>query len=267
MTRSPLWNPTTHATSWDKMAKEGSGSVHRGQTPLTPRHRTHGRRRRPFCPMVVTGSLSELRPGTVDPQVPLSSAGVRPRGPELGQPSLTGRWWRLSAVAACTAAPCGGAGWDWAPGSTGVAGGSTAPALKDVCGRAGGGDGPPTAHQAHVAPGRWQLEKPLAARQRFEPGPPGGRGRFHGSRGYAAGKMGSPETGRVTKATSTLGDTGRLVAELARLGLRPPGAGQAGQRAIVLGAASCMAASHRPPQGLHTQGLRPGLRLWGSPSH
>lgn len=69
--------------------------------------------------------------------------------------------------------------------------------------------------------------------------------------------------GGVTKATPTLGDTVRLVAELAWLGLRPPWAGQAGQRAIVLGAASCMAASHRRPQGLHTQGLRPGLCLRG----
>lgn len=65
-------------------------------------------------------------------------------------------------------------------------------------------------------------------------------------------EIGSPDLGGVTKATPTFGDTVGLVAELAWLGLRPPWAGQAGQRAIVLWleAASCMAASHRLPQGL-----------------
>lgn len=45
---------------------------------------------------------------------------------------------------------------------------------------------------------------------------------------------GCPGLGAVTKATPTLGDTVGVVAELAWLGLRPPWAGQAGQRAFVL---------------------------------
>lgn len=73
---------------------------------------------------------------------------------------------------------------------------------------------------------------------------------------------GGPDLGQLTEATPTLGDTVGLVAELAWLGLRPPWAGQAGQRAIVLWlkAASCMAASHGLPQGRCTLRAQPWPR-------
>lgn len=153
-TRSHLWKPTTlplRGTRWPRRAWQHA----RGQTPPTPWHQTRGQLRRPFCSRGCDRQPQPSAAGRRGPSGAPELCWWPASGPGLGRPSLTGWWWRLSAVAAPAPACAEALGWGRAPG--------TVPALKDVCGRGGGGDGPGpagrhgpphTARQAHTA---WQV--------------------------------------------------------------------------------------------------------------